>query len=1151
MRSSLIKKISLLGLSIISIFTIVSCKGETSKTDNPGNATGGEVIPNEDGTISNKYTTSSKVGYNCEYLGTVKRSIPKETKNEGYVNIGYPTYGETFSAANTEELRSALIDESNYLTTTDTSGAGGGGYNRLDKDGYLYLNNDKVLDSNGKHRKLYKHTASIGMYEGDVSDKEEAIIKKITFSYRGFTNGYGITGIYAPAGEVLRVEISASDMDKTEGITIHIGQALFNGQCNNIWSSRDLNRMAHLLNTYQINKSTATYNELTDTYTAYIGSYLGGAVYVRNESNTFSVTISGGVRYSHFILGYTTQEEFEQNNKSSAPYFDLEVCENGVLHSGPKKYAKDFSYDDLYNVAILWDKIANISTQYKKQGIVFLYDPFVAAGSAVAFPGRNSVNCPCGWMTSSLDYDSFVESGSWGNIHEYNHNFQGYGVGDGGEVTNNALSLVAYSAHTQVSAKRKIGTYNENLSDWNMFTSPTWTLRDITDGIYNNGQKGLSIYATFLHGFGQEIYMDAVCNSNGEGIDNWFNACMNASGYDMTYFYSELIGYDVSDSVLKNAKSKSYSMFVPVSSVYQTGRSYVKDGKTCYTETSNPYRISYGNSIDIDLSKYTFDDNKNYVSGSVVIPDGFTYKIKKVSSPTSGTLTKKSDMIYTYTPGNDTLSGKIYVELEITKNDKSFKVDNVELVLEFEQTHELDKNVITRKVYQSNGDITYSSATSAYDANYEGYNVVYDGVNDNTFSNGKVVQDCSAEVWLESVNNNEIIEISGKYKIDDASKYRFALRGRHNVCLYISLDGGNTYSKAAEYTNNTNGSPDFPLTDGTYSDYTLEENSWVYFKAIMICSNTNGKSSFIGVGMGKFDSTGKVSINKVNAYKENYEDLSNFSSDYTFKRTYTYNYIDNTTYENKELISIENYAPWSSEEHIIENLTDGDYSTYIHTNWQYNLESNPLTLVLDLGKEVKSNRILLYTQQRSDPHYPLEFTLYGSVDNSTFKKIQEFTNVTMSNGKISLDYEETTFRYYKLIITKSSNTYIILSEIEIVNANEITSGNHISLDSNEVSLYGNWTIESCYSTFGHVYNGTKGDILKFEFEGNRFGILSNDSLNNLEVYIDGNLISSIELTNSKNFTCKYISSLLSSGTHKVEIKCIDNVSIDSIVYWGD
>ena len=57
-------------------------------------------------------------------------------------------------------------------------------------------------------------------------------------------------------------------------------------------------------------------------------------IYVRNEGATFTTTISGGVAYSHFILGYTTPEEFEANKDSSAPYFDLEVWDNGVLHSG-------------------------------------------------------------------------------------------------------------------------------------------------------------------------------------------------------------------------------------------------------------------------------------------------------------------------------------------------------------------------------------------------------------------------------------------------------------------------------------------------------------------------------------------------------------------------------------------------------------------------------------------------------------------------------------------------------------------------------------------------------------------------------------------------------------------------------------------------
>ena len=147
------------------------------------------------------------------------------------------------------------------------------------------------------------------MYGGNVADNEEAIVKRVTMNPRGY--GYSVTGVYAPAGEVLKVEMSEEDMNATNGVRIHIGQALFNGKANNIWAAKNINRMPVILNTFVIDKNTATLKD--GVYTAYIGSFLGGPVYVVNESVTFSVTVSGGVRYSHFILGHTTPEEFAEN----------------------------------------------------------------------------------------------------------------------------------------------------------------------------------------------------------------------------------------------------------------------------------------------------------------------------------------------------------------------------------------------------------------------------------------------------------------------------------------------------------------------------------------------------------------------------------------------------------------------------------------------------------------------------------------------------------------------------------------------------------------------------------------------------------------------------------------------------------------------
>lgn len=1132
---------------LLFIGTLSICSCATKNPDSSNNNGNINADPNK--VFINDYQTVTKVGYEMEILGTVKRNIPKDEYNEGLSK--YPTYGTTLTDLTVDD-KIAIITESSYLTSVGTIPPKENDendrykYNRMDKDGYLYMDNNSVLDKNGKKRKLYKHTASIGMFEGEISDDEKAVIKKITMTPRSYSRGYGVTGLYAAPGEVIKIEISKQDMESTDGIDFHIGQALYNGQANNIWETRELVRMPHILNTMKVNKDLATYDELNETYTAYIGSFLGGPIYIRNENVKFSVTISGALEYSHFILGYTTEEEFNLRANSTVPYFDLEVWDSGVLHSGPKKYAEKFDYDDLYNAAVLWDKISLTSTQVNNQGIVFLYDPFVAAGSAVAFPGRGSVNCPCDWMTSSLDYDSFIQNGSWGNIHEYNHNFQGWGLGDGVEVTNNALSLVSFGLYTNISAKRKLGDFYEGMgSDWIKYTNPSWVLRDITSGKFDNGKKGLSVYANYYHSFGADVMLESIKNSNGEGVDKWFKSTMDASGYNMTYYYRDLIGLNVSDDMLLEASAKNYPMYVPVSSIYQTGMSFVKDGKKISSDTTRPYQIEYGKEFTIDLGKYTMNNNNEYISGSIVIPDGFSYKVKSVSNPANGKIAKVSDTIYKYIPNDKVDSGKIYVTLEITKDDNAFKVDDVELVFEFQN----NKNTLDRTIYTFDDKFIYNnSAKEAYENNYKGYK------NKETVSNLNPVQDCNAEIWFnEKPNPCQVLELNGKYYIKDAGKYRLALRGRFSCALYASTDGEN-YSLAGEYYNyeTDKGISHFTLKPGTYTDYDLKEGSWLYFKAILKCWDTDGKNSFVGVGLGKFDYNGNVNINKANAYNvnSNYDAKDDYSSEYYYTRDYKYSYKDNVEYKGLgNIISYENYTPWDAKRDDINNMIDGNKDTYLHTNYNTSPDK-PLIITVDCGKEVLVNRLTLFTQNRSDPHCPISFKLEGSKDNVNWFVLGDYENLKMNNYSVVADFTEASIRYYRLSITKSSNQYIIISEAELARVFEINDGKHISLDSNDVLMKGYFEATNILSSFGHSYNGIKDSSIEFEFIGNRFGILSNDKIgSNFEVYIDDKKVNSIDLKKDNGVIMSFISDELKSGKHIVKIKCLGDCNIDSLVYW--
>lgn len=130
----------LFGITITCILAVQSCSNSKDEYSNP-------------------YKTSTKVGYEAEVLGTVKRTIPTEEKNEGRSSVGYPKYGYTLKECigtdpEKVEMRNAIIGESSYLTTVNTWNGGGGGYNRFDSEGYLYLNDQPTLDADGNPRKL-------------------------------------------------------------------------------------------------------------------------------------------------------------------------------------------------------------------------------------------------------------------------------------------------------------------------------------------------------------------------------------------------------------------------------------------------------------------------------------------------------------------------------------------------------------------------------------------------------------------------------------------------------------------------------------------------------------------------------------------------------------------------------------------------------------------------------------------------------------------------------------------------------------------------------------------------------------------------------------------------------------------------------------
>lgn len=1178
----------------------------------------------EEETFQNEYSTTTAVGVYGKITGTAERYKPVTDIMDGGLPSGYPTYGSTLknvigSDADKVAARNALIAESSYLTAKGTANAGGGGYTWMDKDGYLYSGTtadpvptlEKGLT---KQRQLYKHTASVGLYLGNVADDEPAVVKEVTMRPRNY-NSYGVTGLYAPAGEVIKIEISQADMEATGGLTIHIGQALYNGQANNIWAEKgQMQRIPHLLNTMSVNKNTATLEN--GVYTAYVGSFIGGPIYIRNTKAKFTATISGGVKYSHFILGYTTKEEFEEDRKSSAPYFDLEVWNYGVLHSGPRRYADNFSYDEIYKAAVLWEKISSVTTTGSNQGIVFLYDPFVAAGAAVAFPGRSSVNCPLGWMSSSLNYNSMVSSGAWGNLHEYHHNFQGYGVGNGGEVTNNGMTLVSYALFSKISSKRGIEKFGEQgLGGWNSYTSATFALEQAfkimrADENPSNGNKGLSIYATLLHNFGANNYIQSkyVQRSKhyGENYSGYLKAWQDVTHNDMTYFFKDILG-GIDNNAANELKNPEYSLFVPVSSVYQTGRSYMYDGQKKYFKTMQPYVIPFGEEFEIDLNRYSAP-NGQYASGSIVIPDRFSYTVKQVTKPENGKIEVIDGYKLKYTPDkSNLLSGQIIVTLQVTDSKKQYKVDDIDLVLEFEQSHETNKMKLERTTYSYPAESMYTDAKTAYDNGFAGYTEV------NTGEHSNPVQNCNTDIWFypdneqtrkehpdspEShfVHPNTIEVINGKLYFEEEGRYRIYLRGRTNCAVYYSVDGGQTYNLGASVENG-NGSGFYTNNEKTYFNLDLKEHSWVYVKEVLIVQDTP-LVSYIGLGYGKwatpmftmvekyYDKDGNevaedspeavshktfyydyqgnqvteeeannakpvppTSVSYVNAYRCDYEFPSNadFKSDYFYQRQYSYSY--SSAFDNLDQSFVTD--PQCPSNYPKENLLDGDLTTVSSSPSTVSPE-NPWEFTVDLGKVIEANRFVLtgfkFNNNASKNQTPNSITLYVGETTESMHEVLSFDNGSVNNITLAANFELSRFRYYKLVVRKTvEGRYAAIADIKFYS--NISGGHQFSPDEDVFAFDKSWKTAQAYSTFGHVYTGNTGAEMNFKFNGTRLAFTSSVLLGkNFEVYIDGNKVNSIELKPQTDDTViSYLSEKLSDGTHSVTVKCTGKANIDSVI----
>ncbi|KAK8849917.1 hypothetical protein M9Y10_018507 [Tritrichomonas musculus] len=1121
------------------------------------------LIRETDKLYEKSYKSVGRVGYYFEYLGEVPRSPKPELKSEGYLPPNrYPTYNKQPSSL-TEEEKSLLYQENYFLATKSSSNSGT--FDILDKDGYLYYNNQVLTYENGTSRKLYRHLGSVNNYLGEVSDNEPAIVKRISLKPRIRT--YSTTGLYAPPGEVISLRINEKELQKVGSLKVSIGPIHNSGSCIEIGSGKSIVRMPLSTVLFTINASLQPHVRDGSDYIFYLGSFFGGPIFAFGttfSTEEYTFTISGAVPHSNFILGFTTPDEFEYNDKSTAPFFVLDVYTKGISFIGPRSNTGPINYHSLYDVADYWNKVSAVSNQYSPspysdESITMNHEPYIPAGAAVAIRGGAATQCPVSWLPGPLLYKyNLMDSANWGSHHEYNHHFQNsWGFYGGSETTNNAITLAAYTFYSRNSQKRT-ETSDANNNGWNDYNSATWVLKKALAETHENYY--LDVYIVLLHCLGPDLLSLSARTAFTHGGDNNYYTAVwtNITHLDFTYYVETLYRqrYEINKTIVYQLTygNKGYSNFIPIACRYQTGLGYMVNGKRNEIHTMRPFIIK--NKVDKVIN----------FTQQMVIPDKFAFTIKSFTNPEHGKLTKQDENVYVYHPDADhILSGKMTFLVGLTKvDDPDFLIDDIEMYIEFQQSSAIrekynDEDILDLELYVYPDDVIPEDPIVEYN---NGFSRSIDKIE---MLNNKSTTCFSSTGNTELVvpNNPDIPQrisvLRGKFEVQKG-KFRIGLRASNRTALFLSYDGGKTYSPeckvfvecANEYFNTHEGYPDF------YVDKEFEKSQWIYFKIVM-CHKMDvaGRRRFAEIGIGSIQEDGNVVVTSIhNARGEDYQNDPDFYPDDVFPKFWSQAYSIASPL--KGTILDRNYERWGYQFYL-ENMCDDDDSNGIKTWPNFINDTNPFMVLVDLGSEISANSMTIYGI-RNDNFQAKKFILYGGTDRNDLHIIANVDNAEVNDKNVFVKFELQNIRYYKLEVydTYCTDGRVLLS-FRYIQFSIQYQGRLVPIDNQTVTLYNGWeTIHYPSANFGKIYksisNIDQPSKALFKFKGTSFGINAYKSpdYGRFYVFVDGQKIGRIRLDEPiSRVQCIYIVENLEDTEHEVLIEDISGLNLDSFIIIDD
>ncbi len=303
---------------------------------------------------------------------------------------------------------------------------------------------------------LKKHPAAENFYSQNVLPETLAIDTEFMMSTA--PSGIRALGLYAPAGELIKIQISpetyqiASQCDMQ--VAIEINENYWNNRKSRPDSGRVSNRYPKVASTFVISISDWVLNG--DHYEYVFGTPFGGNISIRfprpyitsNDTFTFgdivTFQINNAVKSLAYFDGFTTEADWNQqiedviNQKITSPNIAIlsTLYKANIPFSDPLNHIcgnidiKDFVYPR--NSCKKWNDFLLLSNNFKGnyQGysrvqaldMKFCDDIWGGAG---AWGGSMVFYCPIKWGANTfLKGGEPVNFNNWGVIHEINHNFE-------------------------------------------------------------------------------------------------------------------------------------------------------------------------------------------------------------------------------------------------------------------------------------------------------------------------------------------------------------------------------------------------------------------------------------------------------------------------------------------------------------------------------------------------------------------------------------------------------------------------------------------------------------------------------------------------------------------------------------------------------